>query len=209
MTLNFDFEDFKTYFPELTGEQFEQFLILPKIYIVKNENVNVISRKDIDNIYVRHILHSTAIAKIIRFKKGTSVLDVGTGGGFPGIPLAIMFPEVKFTLIDSVAKKIKIVNEVIDELHLKNVRTKQIKSTMLNGSYNYITGRAVTAFPAFYESVKHLIKLKSGDNALIYLKGGDFEQELSEFPSAKIFKLNTWFKDEFFETKKIIVLQNK
>ncbi len=206
MILNSEIEIIKHYFPEITSIQESQFSKLPELYEHWNDKINVISRKDIENLTQRHILHSLAIAKIKSFSKNKLVLDVGTGGGFPGIPLAILFPEVRFTLIDSIAKKVKVTQEIADALELKNVRTKQIKSTQLKGAYDYITGRAVTAFPAFYNSVKHLFNEGKGEKAVIYLKGGDFNEEIKSFKSIKVYEINDFFKDEFFETKKIVYL---
>ncbi len=206
MILNSEIEAIKLYFPEITSIQESQFSMLPELYKYWNEKINVISRKDIENLSVRHILHSLAIAKVKSFPKNKLVLDVGTGGGFPGIPLAIMFPEVRFTLIDSIAKKVKVTQEIADALELRNVRTKQIKSTQMKGSFDYITGRAVTAFPAFYNSIKHLFREGKGEKAVIYLKGGDFNEEIKSFKTIKVFEINNFFEDVFFETKKIIYL---
>ncbi len=206
MILNSEIEIIKLYFPEITSIQESQFSKLPELYKYWNERINVISRKDIENLCVRHILHSLAIAKVKSFPKNKLVLDVGTGGGFPGIPLAIMFPEVRFTLIDSIAKKVKVTQEIADALELRNVRTKQIKSTQMKGSFDYITGRAVTAFPAFYNSIKHLFSEGKMDKAVIYLKGGDFNEEVKSFKTIKVFEINDFFEDIFFETKKVIYL---
>lgn len=206
---NSELEILKNYFPNISEKQENQFLQVSKLYKFWNEKINVISRKDIDNLFVRHILHSLAIAKVIDFYDGAEVLDVGTGGGFPGIPLAIMFPKVKFTLIDSIAKKIKVTQEVANALELKNVEAKQIKSTQLKAKYDFVTGRAVTAFPKFHGSVKHLIKIGKQKKGILYLKGGDFKDEVKEYKSIKIFEINDFFNHEFYETKKVIYLPIK
>ncbi len=207
MILSSEIKILKELFPEISSLQENQYKQLTGLYKNWNKKINVISRKDIDNLFVRHILHSLSIAKIKQFKSGDRILDVGTGGGFPGIPLAIMFPEAKFTLIDSIAKKVKVTLEIADELKLKNVFTKQIKSTQLEGNYDYITGRAVTSFPKFYNSVKHLLKKNIGEKAIIYLKGGDFEDEIKSFKSIKVFEISNYFNFDFFETKKIVFLK--
>ncbi|MCD4794153.1 MAG: 16S rRNA (guanine(527)-N(7))-methyltransferase RsmG [Bacteroidales bacterium] len=206
MTKNSEIETLKSCFPEISSAQKLQFIKLPTIYKYWNEKINVISRKDIDNIFIRHILHSLAIVKVKSFQDNVRVLDVGTGGGFPGIPLAIMFPNVQFTLVDSIAKKVKVTQEIADSLELKNVRTKQIKSTQLEGSFDYITGRAVTAFPLFYNSVKHLFKKGKKEKAVLYLKGGNFDEEIKTFNAVKVFEISDFFDDEFFKTKKVIYL---
>ncbi|MCF6365075.1 MAG: 16S rRNA (guanine(527)-N(7))-methyltransferase RsmG [Bacteroidales bacterium] len=206
MILNSDIEIVKTYFPEISSLQNSQFLKLSELYEYWNNKINVISRKDIENLTIRHILHSLAIAKVKSFKKNIHVLDVGTGGGFPGIPLAIMFPETKFTLIDSIAKKVKVTQEIADALGLRNIKTKQIKSTQLKASFDYITGRAVTAFPAFYSSVKHLFKKGKSEKAIIYLKGGNFNDEIKVFNKIQVFEISDFFNNQFFETKKVIYL---
>jgi len=206
MILNSETEIVKHYFPEISSLQESQFYKLPELYKYWNEKINVISRKDIENLTVRHILHSLAIAKVKLFPDSKNVLDVGTGGGFPGIPLAIIFPKVKFTLIDSIAKKVKVTQEVANALQLKNVNTKQIKSTQLKGSFDFITGRAVTAFPVFYNSVKHLLRKGNGEKAIIYLKGGDFKEEIKSFKKLQVIEIKDFFEDDFFETKKVIYL---
>lgn len=209
MTQNSDTEILKFYFNEISETQIEQFTKLPELYKDWNEKINVVSRKDIENLFIRHILHSLAIAKIKKFKNNTQILDVGTGGGFPGIPLAIMFPEVKFTLIDSIAKKIKVAQEVANSLGLTNVTAKQIKSTQLKDKFDFITGRAVTAFPKFHNSVRHLIKTGKQEKGILYLKGGDFAEEIEKYKSIKVFEIKDIFKDEFYDTKKLIFLPVK
>jgi 16S rRNA (guanine527-N7)-methyltransferase len=157
---------------------------------------------------LRHILHSLAIAKFVQFPVGATVLDVGTGGGFPGIPLAIVFPGSQFTLIDSIAKKIRVVHEVIEALGLENVKALQIKSTQLRDRFDYITGRAVTAFPGFFNSVKHLaINTKQKKGSILYLKGGDFDDEIKPFKNLKVYNISDIFSEPFFETKKLIHLK--
>ena len=196
------------YFKNITKTQTIQFQNLYCIYKKWNAKINVISRKDIDNIYEKHVLHSLAIAKFINFTTGTKIIDVGTGGGFPGIPLAIIFPEVEFTLIDSTAKKIKVVDNIVNELGLKNVKTYQKRSNEFNRKFDFITGRAVSSFPKFKESVKHLISKKNKNklpNGILYLKGGDFENEITNKNEKIIItNINNYFKEDFFETKKII-----
>ena len=200
------------YFPELTEEQRERFARLEGLYREWNEKINVISRKDMDEFWVHHVLHSLAIAKIIRFAPGTRVMDVGTGGGFPGIPLAILFPEVNFYLIDSIGKKIKVVEGIRDALGLQHVRTEQIRVENVAEQQDFIVSRAVTAFPAFVKLIRGKIRKDSAhslDNGVIYLKGGDFEEELAPFRSkVKIYSIPDFFSEDFFETKKIIYLKN-
>ena len=203
---SFEIEILKFYFPKINSAQELQFKKLPALYKSWNEKINVISRKDIENLFIRHILHSLAIAKVKCFPDGSRVLDVGTGGGFPGIPLAVMFPDVKFTLIDSIAKKIKVTQEVADALELKNVKAIQIKSTVLKDSFDFITGRAVTSFPAFYNSVTHLLKKGNKDRGILYLKGGDFGEEIKTFKNVKLFEVSDIFDEAFYKTKKIIYL---
>lgn len=200
------------YFPELTEEQRERFARLEGLYREWNEKINVISRKDMDEFWVHHVLHSLAIAKVIRFAPGTRVMDVGTGGGFPGIPLAIFFPEVNFYLIDSIGKKIKVVEGVRDALGLQNVRAEQIRVENVAEQQDFIVSRAVTAFLAFVKLIRGKIRkdpVHSPGNGLIYLKGGDFEDEIRPFRSkVKIYSIPDFFPQDFFETKKIIYLKN-
>ncbi|MCX6220538.1 MAG: 16S rRNA (guanine(527)-N(7))-methyltransferase RsmG [Bacteroidia bacterium] len=198
------------YFPDLSPLQINQFEALGSLYSEWNEKINVISRKDIDELYVRHVLHSLAIAKIIRFKPGTNLLDVGTGGGFPGIPLAILFPDSNFTLIDAIGKKILVVQEVAGQLKLTNVRAQKNRVQEIKLRYDFVISRAVTAFPDFVSMVRKNVSPHSGNalpNGIIYLKGGDFEAEITPFKaSAEIFDLSKIFKEPFFETKKVIYL---
>ncbi len=196
------------YFPNLTDLQKEQFAKLGDLYKNWNQKINVISRKDVDMLYERHILHSLAIAKIIKFRNKTSILDVGTGGGFPGIPLAILFPRAKFHLIDSIGKKIKVVNAVIQELELKNIRAEQKHSSELKGRFDFIVSRAVTAFPKFVELMQRKIKYKSFNsmqNGILYLKGGDLEEELKDYQKQiTLSPISNFFEEEFFETKFVV-----
>lgn len=188
------------YFKDLSQEQKEKYLALGSLYQEWNQKINVISRADIDSLYLKHILHSMAIAHLDLLKDSQNILDVGTGGGFPGIPLAIFYPEKQFTLIDSIGKKILVVENIAKALGLKNVTAIKTKSTMLNQKFDTITGRAVTAFPNFFSQVKDNLQ----NNAkIVYLKGGDFLEELEGF-DYKLFEINQFFTEEFFETKKII-----
>jgi 16S rRNA (guanine527-N7)-methyltransferase len=199
----------QTYFPDLTPVQKDQFERLFELYADWNSKINVISRKDIDLIYEHHVLHSLGIAKIIPFRKGTRVLDVGTGGGFPGIPLAILFPETEFLLVDSIGKKIKVVQEVSAGLGLQNVRAIQKRAEEIDEKFDFIVSRAVTAFPEFYYWVRRKtfpLNKNQLPNGILYLKGGDLSEELKDFPKAKIYELKDYFKEEFFETKKLVYL---
>jgi len=201
-------EIIEKYFPNIDNRQKEQFAKLDDLYKDWNQKINVVSRKDIDLLYERHILHSLAIAKIIKFRNKTSVLDVGTGGGFPGIPLAILFPGVKFHLIDSIGKKIKVVNDVIHELDLKNTSAEQKHSNELKGRFDFIVSRAVTAFPKFLDLMQEKIKYKSFNslhNGILYLKGGDLEEELKDYRKKIIVSpISNFFKEAFFETKSVV-----
>lgn len=197
------------YFPDLTTQQQEQFAKLKALYFEWNNQINVISRKDMDNFYERHVLHSIAIAKLITFKKGTTLLDVGTGGGFPGIPLAILFPECQFHLVDSVGKKIKVVNAVTQALELENVTSDHCRAEDIKTPYDFVISRAVTRLGKFYPWVKKNFNPRSKHklkNGIIYLKGGDLTEELKESRLIKIatHKLSDYFEEEFFETKKVI-----
>lgn len=200
------------YFPNLTDVQKEQFQKLDFLYHDWNEKINVISRKDIDALYTKHILHSLGIAKIIKFEPGTFVLDVGTGGGFPGIPLAILFPETRFYLIDIIAKKIKVVQSVAEALDLKNIKAEQLRAENVKGDFDFIVSRAVTNMPDFVSWVKTKIKKNNKHelkNGILYLKGGDLTEELKDFPKATEYNLADFFQDEFFETKKVVHLPLK
>lgn len=202
----------KTHFPDLTEEQQAQFKQIAEVYKDWNQKINVVSRKDIDEIYTRHVLHSLGIAKVQRFKPGAHVLDVGTGGGFPGIPLAILYPETQFTLVDSIGKKIKVVDEVVQALGLKNVKTVNARVETIDQQFDFIVSRAVAAMPTFVHWVKGKIAKKSNHelkNGILYLKGGDLTEELSPYETAEVFELSRFFEDDFFETKKIVYLPMK
>lgn len=199
-------------FPNLTDNQVQQFQKLEALYHDWNAKINVISRKDIDELYTKHVLHSLAIAKVQPFEPGTFVLDVGTGGGFPGIPLAILFPETRFFLIDVIAKKIKVVQSVADALELKNVKAEQLRAENVKGDFDFIVSRAVTNMPDFYSWVKDKIKKQNKHelkNGILYLKGGDLTEELASFPKATEYNISNFFSDEFFETKKVVHLPLK
>lgn len=200
------------YFPDLTPLQIEQFTKLYDLYIDWNSKINVISRKDIDELYSRHVLHSLGIAKIIEFQPGASILDVGTGGGFPGIPLAILFPETQFYLIDIIAKKIKVVQEVAKGLGLKNVKAEQKRAELVKEEFDFIVSRAVTNMPDFVKWIKDKTKKNSIHelkNGILYLKGGDLTEELSAYKTVQLYNLTDFFEEEFFETKKVVYLPLK
>jgi 16S rRNA (guanine527-N7)-methyltransferase len=196
------------YFPELTETQRKQFSMLGAIYQHWNEQINVISRKDTENFYERHVLHSLGIAKVMEFSAGSRILDIGTGGGFPGIPLAMLHPDCQFTLVDSIGKKIRVVNEVKDALGLTNVNAIHDRAENIQGSFDFIVSRAVTAMPDFIRWTKGKIAKKNQNslkNGILYLKGGDLSEELSTVKHAiKIYHLNEFFSEEFFETKKVV-----
>ncbi|PWK28971.1 16S rRNA (guanine527-N7)-methyltransferase [Arcicella aurantiaca] len=196
------------YFPQLSEKQKQQFAQLGDLYATWNAQINVISRTDIDNLYEKHILHSLGIAKIVDFKDFTEILDVGTGGGFPGIPLAILFPNCQFHLIDSIGKKIKVVNEVAQALGLTNVKAEQIRAEQVEGEYDFIVSRAVTRLLPFYGWVKNKININNYNklqNGILYLKGGDLKEELKEFgKKTKVYELSNFYEEEFFETKMVV-----
>jgi 16S rRNA (guanine527-N7)-methyltransferase len=196
------------YFPDLTPRQIEQFRQLQPLYTDWNNKINVISRKDIDQLYERHVLHSLGIAKVVSFKPDTSILDVGTGGGFPGIPLAIMFPECHFHLVDSIGKKIKVVQEIAGALELENIIAEQNRAEKLQETYDFVVSRAVTQLKEFHGWVQYKINKpynNSLKNGILYLKGGDLTQELKEASlKHRIFPLSAYFEEEFFETKKVV-----
>ena len=196
------------YFPEITDEQKQQFEKLEQLYTEWNEKINVISRKDMDGLYEKHILHSLGIAKVMPFADGTKVLDIGTGGGFPGIPLAILFPEVSFTLIDSIGKKIKVVEAVSEGLGLKNVTTVHGRAEKLKEKFHFVVSRAVTQMPEFLRWLKGKFEKEQFNekhNGVLYLKGGDLAEELAGL-RCEIFQLKNYFKEEFFDTKKVVYL---
>lgn len=199
-------------FPNLSDNQILQFQKLQSLYEDWNAKINVISRKDIDELYTRHVLHSLGIAKIIEFRPGSRIMDVGTGGGFPGIPLAILYPEVDFYLIDVIAKKIKVVNEVAAGLGLKNVKAEQKRAELVKQEFDFIVSRAVTNMPDFVKWVDDKVVKKQNHelaNGILYLKGGDLTEELKDFPKATQYNLSDFFTYEFFETKKVVHLPLK
>lgn len=201
-----------TYFPELTEEQKDQFAQLADVYEDWNSKINVVSRKDIDELYLRHVLHSLAIAKVQKFKSGSSVLDVGTGGGFPGVPLAILFPETSFTLVDSIGKKIKVVDEVVQNLGLSNVTSMNCRVEEVKQKFDFIVSRAVAAMPTFVRWTKGKIKKESKHelkNGILCLKGGNLEEELKDYKTVQLYILTDFFKEDFFETKKVVYLPQK
>ncbi len=196
------------YFPQLTDKQKQQFAQLGELYREWNEKINVVSRQDIENIYEKHILHSLGIAKVVQFKDFSEILDVGTGGGFPGIPLAIMFPHCQFHLIDSIGKKIKVVQGIAEALGLENVKAEQIRAEQVDGEYDFIVSRAVTRIKPFYGWVRGKVNINCYNklrNGILYLKGGDLAEELKELGKKhRAFELSAYFEEEFFETKKVI-----
>jgi len=199
------------YFPSLTEQQLRQFNQLPDLYQFWNSQINVISRKDIEMLYERHVLHSLGIAKVISFLPGEKVLDVGTGGGFPGIPLAILFPDTQFHLVDSIGKKIKVVQEIAKALGLTNVTASHQRAEEVNEKFDFIVSRAVTRLKEFYPWVKGKFNKKSKNtipNGILYLKGGDLTAEITESGLAvKQFHLKAYFEEEFFETKQVVYIK--
>lgn len=199
------------YFPALSQEQMSGFEELIPLYTYWNERINVISRKDIENLEIHHILHSLAIARFISFKPGAQILDVGTGGGFPGIPLAIMFPETQFHLVDSIGKKIKVVNEICQVLQLKNVSSAHSRAEDIKEKYDFVVSRAVTTLPQISSWIKGKFKPLNNHaipNGMIYLKGGDIEEEIKELKhfNHQIVPITDYFSETFFETKKVVYL---
>jgi len=195
------------YFNNLSEIQIQQFSKLENLYKLWNAQINVISRKDIDDLYLRHVLHALGIAKVQEFKPGSKILDIGTGGGFPGIPLAIMFPESDFYLVDSIGKKIKVVQAVADELGLKNVKSEHNRAEKVKGEFDFIVSRAVTNMDDFVKWTKKKVAKKQNHelkNGILYLKGGDLNEELQNFPKATIYDLTNYFEEDFFETKKVV-----
>ncbi len=200
------------YFKNLTENQTEQFSKLQELYQDWNLKINVVSRKDIDELYLRHVLHSLGIAKVMQFKPGAKVMDVGTGGGFPGIPLAILFPETQFHLVDSIGKKIKVVDEVVAGLGLENVKTTHGRVEEVKDTYDFIVSRAVAQMETFVRWNKGKIAKKQNHdlkNGILYLKGGDLTEELKLYTSATIYDLPNYFDEPFFETKKVVHLGMK
>ncbi len=200
------------YFPELTEDQKSKFDRLESLYGMWNSQINVISRKDTDNFLERHVMHSLAIAKVMSFKDGSKILDIGTGGGFPGIPLAIMYPNCEFVLVDSIGKKIKVVNEVASELGLKNVVGIHERAEKIDQQFDFIVSRAVTAMPTFLNWTKgKFLKENNNElkNGILYLKGGDLKEEMKTVKKAiQYFDLSDFYEGEFFETKKVVYVRN-
>jgi len=197
----------KKYFSELTEDQWHQFVQLEGLYKEWNAQINVISRKDIDELYLRHVLHSLGIAKVQALRPKSRVLDVGTGGGFPGIPLAILFPETQFYLVDSIGKKIKVVKAVADALGLKNVIASHGRAEKVKGEFDFIVSRAVTNMDDFVKWTRKKVSKKQHhelSNGILYLKGGDLTDELANFPKATLYNLPDFFSEDFFETKKVV-----
>ncbi|WP_274475307.1 16S rRNA (guanine(527)-N(7))-methyltransferase RsmG [Mangrovimonas aestuarii] len=200
------------YFPNLTEDQIDKFSKLETLYQDWNLKINVVSRKDIDELYLRHVLHSLGIAKVMSFNPGAKVMDVGTGGGFPGIPLAILFPETSFHLVDSIGKKLKVVNEVVEGLGLTNVKTSHCRVEEINDTFDFIVSRAVAAMPTFVHWTKGKIAKKQQHelkNGILYLKGGDLTEELQDFPNATIYDLKSFYEEDFYDTKKVVHLPIK
>jgi 16S rRNA (guanine527-N7)-methyltransferase len=200
------------YFKDLTEEQIDQLNKLQSLYQDWNLKINVVSRKDIDELYLRHVLHSLGIAKVITFNPGSRIIDIGTGGGFPGIPLAILFPESQFHLVDSIGKKIKVVEEVVQGLGLTNVISTNSRAESIQGQYDFIISRAVAKMDTFVGWVRHLIAKKNNHeirNGILYLKGGDLKEELSNYSRAIIIPLSSYFDEPYFETKSVVHLPLK
>ncbi len=200
------------YFTQLSDIQIYQFTKLSELYKDWNLKINVVSRKDIDELYLRHVLHSLGIAKVQEFKSGAKILDVGTGGGFPGIPLAILFPEANFHLVDSIGKKIKVVEEVSEGLGLKNVKVTNARVESVTDHYDFIVSRAVAQMDTFVHWVKGRIAKQNNHefkNGILYLKGGDLSEELATYKTAKVIPLSDYFEEDFFETKKVVYLPMK
>ncbi|WP_026947988.1 16S rRNA (guanine(527)-N(7))-methyltransferase RsmG [Algoriphagus marincola] len=199
-----------SYFPNLTEKQIEQFDRLQELYEDWNSKINVISRKDMDQFYIHHVLHSLGIAKVMGFQPGTKVLDIGTGGGFPGIPLAILFPDTHFHLVDSIGKKITVVKEIVRALKLSNVEAQQARAETLVRKYDFVISRAVTRMVNFYPWVKGKIKREDFNefpNGILYLKGGDVDEEMEETGKSYVtYHLSDYFKEDFFETKKVVYM---
>ena len=202
-----------SHFSDLSEKQIEQFTMLMPLYKDWNAQINVISRKDIEELYIKHVLHSLAIAKIVQFKPKTTILDVGTGGGFPGIPLAILFPECEFVLVDSIGKKIKVVNEVVNRLELTNVTAYHKRAEEIEEQFDFVVTRAVTRIKKFIPWVKGKLKPESFNtlkNGVLFLKGGDLAEEITESnKKVELFPISDFFKDEFFETKVVAYIRVK
>ncbi|MDO5105519.1 16S rRNA (guanine(527)-N(7))-methyltransferase RsmG [Capnocytophaga sp.] len=205
-----DVKSITNYFNDLTLEQLRKFEALKHVYEEWNTKINVISRKDTERFYEHHVLHSLAIAKVQAFLPGSSVLDVGTGGGFPGVPLAILFPQVNFTLVDSIGKKIKVIEAVCKAIGIENITAINSRAEQIDQKFDFIVSRAVTQMPEFVKWVKGKTKKVSKHalpNGILYLKGGDLTQELALFPAARQYAISDFFSEPFFETKKVVYLQ--
>ena len=197
------------YFPDILEKQIKQFSQLQELYNEWNSQINVISRKDMENLYLKHVLHSLAIAKVISFADGTKVLDVGTGGGFPGVPLAILFPKVEFLLVDSIGKKIKVVNEIANSIGLENLRAEHKRVEQVSGQFDFVVSRAVTRMKVFQQWVRKRISTKQKNtlfNGILYLKGGDLKEELQGIKNIDLYSISKFFEEEFFETKKVVYI---
>ncbi|MAR39616.1 MAG: 16S rRNA (guanine(527)-N(7))-methyltransferase RsmG [Flavobacteriales bacterium] len=197
------------YFPNLSEIQKKQFVQLQELYEEWNTKINVISRKDMENLYLKHVLHSLAIAKVIRFVDGTKILDVGTGGGFPGVPLAILFPEVKFLLVDSIGKKIKVAKGVSEKIGLQNLKAEHTRVEQVEGEFDFVVSRAVTRMKVFQQWVRNKISTNQKNtlyNGILYLKGGDLTEELKGIKNVDIYDIPQYFEEDFFETKKIVYI---
>lgn len=197
------------YFPNLSKEQLAQYEQAIELYMDWNQKINVVSRKDISQLEIRHVLHSLAIAKVQAFKPGSRVLDVGTGGGFPGIPLAILYPETEFVLVDSIQKKIQVVQEIAEELELKNITAVAKRAENVNGKFDFVVSRAVTRMEKFVPWVRDKVSKDSYhelENGILYLKGGDLKEELARYKRAQVFPIANFYKEEFFETKAVVHL---
>ncbi len=203
-------EIIQEYFPDLSEKQKEQFAKLAELYADWNSKINVISRKDMDQFYIHHVLHSLGVSKVMPFEPGTKVLDIGTGGGFPGSPLAILFPETHFHLVDSIGKKITVVKDVVKQLKLTNVEAQQARAEELVRKYDFVVSRAVTRMINFYPWVKNKIRkedINEYPNGILYLKGGDVDEEMEELgKSYVVYHLEDYFKEDFFETKKVVYM---
>lgn len=202
---------FLKYFPEISEEKHNRLLKFQELITEWNNSINLVSKKDIENLDVHHILHALAIAKFTNFSKDSKILDIGTGGGFPGIPLAIMFPEVQFTLIDSIGKKIMVVNDIVQKLGLTNVNARQIRAEELKEKFDFVVSRGVSSFDKFMRFIEGKFSNEEKNalpNGLIYLKGGDVESELAELKMhhADVFEIQNYFEEEFFETKKVVYI---
>lgn len=206
--IHFQMDLITKYFPDLTGDQLNKFSQLESLYLEWNSRINVISRKDMEHFYEHHVLHSLGIAKVMKFLPGSQVMDVGTGGGFPGIPLAIMFPETKFLLVDSIGKKIKVVKEVVQAAGISNVEAIQARAEDVKGKFDFVVSRAVTTLPDFLRWVENNIRkecMHPLKNGILYLKGGDLKSELTPLKKKyHVFNLGDYYEESFFETKKVV-----